>query len=221
MVSWSAGKGKHGEAYKLIARFYLRSAFYGVVRICETQICLNLRFFFILYLCRRWQGSLLGPLMASSLYANHISWKVSYMILGGMAVLNLVLVFLAFRGVQFEEHAKSEEPNGLDERPPEQEKPDRQHGNFVQILKMKVTWILAMFLLFYVGVEVTIGGWGYTFLTMARYGDPVQMGRVSASNLGDQSNNISKIIHWYYFPPQVMSGYWVSVPWLLVQLSTL
>ncbi|GAB5588985.1 hypothetical protein Unana1_03885 [Umbelopsis nana] len=97
---------------------------------------------------------------------------------GGMAVLNLVLVFLAFRGVQFEEHTKSEESNGLDERPPEQEKPDRQHGNFVQILKMKVTWILAMFLLFYVGVEVTIGGWGYTFLTMARYGDPVQMGRV-------------------------------------------
>lgn len=59
------------------------------------------------------------------------------------------------------------------------EKPAKKHGRFIQSIKLRFTWILAFFLLFYVGIETTIGGWGYTFLTTARNGDAVQMGQVS------------------------------------------
>lgn len=117
--------------------------------------------------------------MASSLYARHISWKVSYMILAVMAVMNLAFLFLAFRGVRFGEYGKLEDEAQQSEDGDKQQKPSEQRGPFAQTIRLKVTWILAIFLLFYVGVEVTIGGWGYTFLTTARNGDPVQMGRVS------------------------------------------
>ncbi|KAI9290224.1 major facilitator superfamily domain-containing protein [Umbelopsis sp. AD052] len=100
-------------------------------------------------------GALVGPLIASSLLANNLSWKVSYMILCGMA-------------------ATVENSS----RVVEESKPVQKRGTFTQVVRLKYTWIVAIFLLFYVGIETTIGGWGYTFLTVARYGDAVQMGRV-------------------------------------------
>jgi len=132
-------------------------------------------------------GSLTGPLMASSLYASNLSWKVSYMILAGISVLNCILMYLAFRGVVIEEHNNEI----LEIQPGDEfavtEKPVEKHGRFGQSIRLKFTWIVAFFLLFYVGIETTVGGWGYTFLTTARNGDAVQMGRVSTLVLRSKS----------------------------------
>jgi fucose permease len=122
---------------------------------------------------------LTGPLIASSLFASHLSWKVSYMILAGVAALNCLFIWLSFRKVEMHEE---EDPNyqmAGDETSINDE-PVVRRGRFSQSVRLKFTWIAAIFLLFYVGIETTIGGWGYTFLTTARGGDTVQMGRVSS-----------------------------------------
>ena len=43
-------------------------------------------------------------------------------------------------------------------------------------LKQKVTWILAIFLLAYVGTEVSLGGWIVTFMIRVRHGQPFASG---------------------------------------------
>ncbi|GAB5588294.1 hypothetical protein Unana1_03194 [Umbelopsis nana] len=123
-------------------------------------------------------GTLTGPLMASALYTNNLSWRVSYMILAGIAVLNCIMVFLAFRRVPIEEQ---EEVVKVKERGTDvdiDEKPIAKRGRFMQVITMRFTWTLAIFLLLHVGMGTTIGSWGYTYLTTARNGDPVQMARV-------------------------------------------
>ncbi|KAH8553424.1 major facilitator superfamily domain-containing protein [Umbelopsis sp. PMI_123] len=126
-------------------------------------------------------GSLLGPLMASSLYANHMSWKVSYMILAGMTVVNLGLLFLAFHKARFEDANDSTVGTENRENTESEKHAQPQHSRFIQSIRLRITWVLAIFLLFYVGVEVTVGGWGYTFLTVARHGDAVEMGRIMSA----------------------------------------
>jgi hypothetical protein len=102
------------------------------------------------------------------------------MILAGIAVLNCIMVFLAFRRVPIEEReevVKVKEPGtdvDIDE------KPIAKRGRFMQVITMRFTWTVAIFLLLHVGMGTTIGSWGYTYLTTARNGDPVQMARVSS-----------------------------------------
>jgi hypothetical protein len=113
------------------------------------------------------------------------------MILAGIAALNCVMVFLAFRKIPIEEHEeKVEEMQGGDDFNIS-EQPVAKRGRFVQVMTMRFTWTVALFLLFYVGTGSTLGGWGYTFLTTARNGDPVQMGRVST--FGFPSEALSKV----------------------------
>jgi fucose permease len=37
-------------------------------------------------------------------------------------------------------------------------------------LHLRIVWLAAVFLLFYVGAEISMGSWGYSFLTIARSG---------------------------------------------------
>ncbi|KAI8582758.1 hypothetical protein K450DRAFT_269109 [Umbelopsis ramanniana AG] len=129
-------------------------------------------------------GALVGPLIASSLLASNLSWKVSYMILCGLAVFNCILLWVSFRKVAIPEHNEEDEDVAEEATVEngsgivEEKQPAKKRGLFTQVVRLKYTWIVAIFLLFYVGIETTIGGWGYTFLTVARNGDAVQMGRV-------------------------------------------
>lgn len=43
-------------------------------------------------------------------------------------------------------------------------------------MKKRVTWVTAMFLLVYVGIEVALGGWIVTFMIRVRNGDPFAAG---------------------------------------------
>lgn len=47
-----------------------------------------------------------------------------------------------------------------------------------EALKNPITWICALFLLFYVGVEVSLGGWLVTFMLRVRHGKAFESGLV-------------------------------------------
>ncbi|KAF7722624.1 hypothetical protein EC973_002896 [Apophysomyces ossiformis] len=58
-------------------------------------------------------------------------------------------------------------------------KPTKGSSNILaETLRYRVTYVGALFLLLYVGTEVTIGNWGYTFLITTRSSDTVAMARI-------------------------------------------
>jgi fucose permease len=52
------------------------------------------------------------------------------------------------------------------------------HSRTREALRNKITWICAVFLLCYVGVEVSLGGWLVTFMLKVRHGQPFPSGLV-------------------------------------------
>jgi fucose permease len=87
----------------------------------------------------------------------------------GMTVLELVLCGLSFRRSTGAYH-RSLITKNTDASAPE--------SNTKEALKKPVTWICALFLLCYVGAEVSLGGWLVTFMLVVRHGAPFASGLV-------------------------------------------
>jgi fucose permease len=118
-------------------------------------------------------GSLLGPIGASLLLAVHWGWNSVYLFLGGLSLVLLLgfVVITAFK-LPDSERGKDEEP---------------VVGNALRVaFSQPAVWFAACFLLVYVGVEVSLGNWSYTFLLNAR-----QQGTLAAG--------------W------IVSGYWIGL----------
>jgi fucose permease len=118
---------------------------------------------------------MISPLVATFLLQHGVSWRGMYVYLTVFAFLNIVFITFGFRSVKFDSH---------DEDDVQQEVTD---GNAVKLnhsqltkaaIFNRMTLVGAVYILIYVGDEVTAGGWGYTFLTEGRLGDSVGMGRV-------------------------------------------
>src|SRR5258707_1495941 len=102
-------------------------------------------------------GALLGPLVASGLLALALGWQVTYLVWLALALLILLSIWFVFRP-----HER------LLQNQPETES---QADNLLRAtLRLRGVWLAAFFLLFYVGAEVGLGNWGYSFLTLARSG---------------------------------------------------
>lgn len=103
-------------------------------------------------------GALLGPLVASSLLALALGWQVTYLVWLVLALLILLNMWFVFK--------PHERPRQADQAETEQQ------GNnlLLATLRLRGVWLAAFFLLFYVGTEVSLGNWGYSFLTLARSG---------------------------------------------------
>lgn len=100
-------------------------------------------------------GALLGPLVASSLLALSLGWQATYMVWLTMALLILLGLWFAFKR---REQAAKQVASG-------------EGGNLLSAtLRLRVVWLAAFFLLFYVGTEVGLGNWSYSFLTLSRSG---------------------------------------------------
>lgn len=103
-------------------------------------------------------GALLGPLVASGLLAQGLGWRATYMVWLALALLILAGLWFAFR--------RHEQPDQQSTQETEQ-----QGSNLLfAALRLRGVWLAAFFLLFYVGTEVGLGNWGYSFLTIARSG---------------------------------------------------
>ncbi|KAJ6627841.1 major facilitator superfamily domain-containing protein [Mycena sp. CBHHK59/15] len=120
-------------------------------------------------------GALASPLVATQFSQLH-HWSFHYLVSLGVAISNVILLLAVFRlKTQDECLASVGEAAG--------ETGTSQHSKFRQILSLKTVHLLAFFILIYVGVEVTIGGWIVTYIIDVRGGGP-SSGYVSAGFFG-------------------------------------
>ncbi|OZJ05405.1 hypothetical protein BZG36_01985 [Bifiguratus adelaidae] len=136
-------------------------------------------------------GALIGPLLASALLNNGRSWNYFYVCLvcfSFSALTALLSVFTIKPGpIVGREEAKSRiklwrtkrgggEPEvAMAGRSTAVALNEPKSSLLRRALNYPVTPIAAVYLLFYVGVEVSLGTWAYSYLTEYRHGNPVQM----------------------------------------------
>jgi fucose permease len=109
-------------------------------------------------------GALLGPLVASTVLAISLGWNSVYVL---WAMLGLLLCAGLQWGFRSQSPARTEGEDGAVEV---------QRNTLATVLHMRVVWLAALFLLFYVGTEVSLGSWTYTFLTEGRHGPALLSG---------------------------------------------
>lgn len=100
-------------------------------------------------------GALVGPLIASTILALSWGWNTAFLTWMFLALPLLVGLLALFRHQS--SGAAHEEQTGEGE------------NRLLAALKLPVVWFAMLFLLFYVGVEVSLGSWGYTFLLENRH----------------------------------------------------
>lgn len=133
-------------------------------------------------------GALLGPLVASTILAFNLAWNITYLVWITVALLTLAGFALLYNNGPKTQHDATNPANG---------------GSLLgQVLKMRVIWITAFFLIFYVGTEVSLGNWSYSYLTEERHEAPIlsgwfitaywlglTLGRLTLANLAERLGN--------------------------------
>lgn len=100
-------------------------------------------------------------------------WSGMYVFLTGIAIVNIISITLGFYHVDFEEGKSDDTDLKLN------------HSELTKLAILnKVALVGAAYILIYVGVEVTLGGWGFTWLTEGRHGEPGPMLDIMSSYWG-------------------------------------
>lgn len=94
-------------------------------------------------------GALLGPLLAAGLIHVHRPWQDTYVVLAACTV-PLLVGFALVMPVRTEPV------------------PDEAGAPLTLALRHPAVWLGALFLFLYVGVEITVGNWGFTLLTQGQ-----------------------------------------------------
>jgi fucose permease len=118
-------------------------------------------------------GGTIGPLIATAMVTKGgLQWYTFFYLLIGMSVLELVLTTTSFWGASGAVYRASLAMSGGT---------DGTGGDGVRIttrtvLGVPIVWAIAVFLLGYVGVEVSLGGWITTFMLRVRNAAPFEAG---------------------------------------------
>ncbi|KAH7886845.1 MFS general substrate transporter [Phlebopus sp. FC_14] len=120
-------------------------------------------------------GALSSPLVATQ-FAQLPHWSFHYLVSLGVAILNTIFLVAVFR-------LKSQDECLAEIGQPVDEKDVNESSQFQQILRLKAVHLLAFFILAYVGVEVTVGGWIVTYIIDVRSGGP-SSGYISSGFFG-------------------------------------
>jgi len=123
-------------------------------------------------------GALLAPL-SGTYFAQTTRWANHYLVSAALGVVNLVPLIIVFR-FQRQDDCLREVGEIVPDKPADEEV---DKGKFTQMMTYKAVHLLALFLLVYIGVEVTIGGWTASFLIEIRGGGP-SSGYVSTGFFG-------------------------------------
>lgn len=106
-------------------------------------------------------GALIGPATGTIILALQWGWNTVYLLMGGVDLLLLIGFGIFARPVQLSVL---------------QEKPSTTENVLSATLKLPVVWLITFFLLVYVGVEVSLGNWAYSFLLASRHVGPFLAG---------------------------------------------
>ncbi|KAI5298297.1 hypothetical protein KEM55_003572 [Ascosphaera atra] len=145
-------------------------------------------------------GGMLSPVLATALVTKAgWMWYQYYDIMSLLALIEIVFLVTAFwtsdgahyrathgvgeqRGVSDAEQAlleQDEDGHNTEHVPNSTPVPkhiNNANANLSEVLKNKVTWIISLFLIAYVGVEVALGGWITTYMLRVRHGSPFAAG---------------------------------------------
>lgn len=99
-------------------------------------------------------GALAGPIIASSILLAGLGWNNAYSIWMVLSALLLVEILFVYKKPV---NIKAEHQEGLQQKAPMR-----------TVLGMMIVWLPALFLLAYVGAEVSLGNWSFSFLTQQR-----------------------------------------------------
>ncbi|EAU89256.1 hypothetical protein CC1G_03521 [Coprinopsis cinerea okayama7 len=128
-------------------------------------------------------GAFAAPLVSTQ-FAQMTRWSFHYLVSLGCAIVNLVLMIVVFR---FKDQETCMREAGelieLPSAPGKKVESQKQETNFKEIMTTRAVHFLAFFILIYVGVEVTIGGWIVTFIIEERGGGP-SSGYISSGFFG-------------------------------------
>ncbi|EKM74818.1 hypothetical protein AGABI1DRAFT_132859 [Agaricus bisporus var. burnettii JB137-S8] len=120
-------------------------------------------------------GALASPLVATQ-FSQLRQWSFHFLVSLGIAVSNIIILYIVF-GFKTQDECLRLLGQEVSE------KNEDEQSSFKQILRVKAVHFLAFFILVYVGVEVTIGGWIVTFMLDVRGGGP-SSGYVSSGFFG-------------------------------------
>ncbi|EMD35606.1 hypothetical protein CERSUDRAFT_85549 [Gelatoporia subvermispora B] len=122
-------------------------------------------------------GALSSPLVATQ-FSQRPRWSFHYLTSLGVALLDTISLIVVFRGKDLDESLAE-----IGQPPSEKSNSTNEDNKYKQIFRMRAVHYLAFFILIYVGVEVTIGGWIVTFVIDVRHGGP-SSGYISAGFFG-------------------------------------
>ncbi len=100
-------------------------------------------------------GGFLGPIIATGVLAAGLPWNRVYALWGASSLMLLVGFSLLFAASPTDVRCPAMQTTG--------------RGLLTDTLRLRVVWLAAIFLLFYVGAEVSLGSWSYSFLTEVRH----------------------------------------------------
>ncbi len=100
-------------------------------------------------------GALLGPVIASAFLAMRWGWNSVYLVWIGTSVVLLIGFQLVFKdqNISLQENVTTKPKSNV----------------LVAALSVPIVWVAALFMLIYVGAEVSVGSWSYSFLTEERH----------------------------------------------------
>ncbi|KAL9001370.1 MAG: hypothetical protein Q9169_000261 [Polycauliona sp. 2 TL-2023] len=110
-------------------------------------------------------GATISPLISTSMITRgHLGWWTFFYLMTGLSALEILTGTWAFWSETGAKYVDVNRTDGADK------------GMTRKALKKKVTWICAIFLLCYVGLEVSLGGWIVNFMIRVRKGAPFPSG---------------------------------------------
>ncbi|KAF8903921.1 MFS general substrate transporter [Gymnopilus junonius] len=121
-------------------------------------------------------GAFASPLVATQ-FSQLPRWSFHFLASLGIAVSNTILLISVFK-LQRQDECLRQAGEVIIERTPTSEE-----NTFRQVMRTRAVHLLAIFILVYVGVEVTIGGWIATFIIDVRGGGP-SAGYISSGFFG-------------------------------------
>ncbi|KAK3386968.1 major facilitator superfamily domain-containing protein [Podospora didyma] len=108
-------------------------------------------------------GATIGPLIATALVTKGaLDWYFYYYVQVGLDVIGMLLLITSFWRATAKEYRDTHQSSNNGG-----ERTTTRH-----VLRKPLTWLLALFLLGYVGAEVSLGGWIVTFMLNVRHAEP-------------------------------------------------